>query len=283
MKSFLAVLLFFSVHSFAQQVPLTGFYWNNYSFYNPAMGGVAFKHEANTLYRSQWDKVNGAPNSLFVNYGTNLADRHGVGFNYLYETIGNSNIHLVKANYNYQLKLDEERKLALGTAITYQHLSWINEWNPPQSGNDPSLPTPTSRSVGLDLGAAYFGEDLVAGISITQLPLVRDNSYSLQPHVYGNLRYQLNISAQPHSIVFETQARTDFITYSQDFNVGFNWKKLLEAGIGYRTSDAIMMSLTGIIAKNYRVGYMYEHTINKLSNISRGTHEVFVGFRIPSK
>ena len=68
--------------------------------------------------------------------------------------------------------------------------------------------------------------------------------------------------------------------YSQDVNVGYSFNDLIEAGVGYRLSDAILMNITGTFAKKFRVAYQYELTINKLESVSRGTHEIALGIRM---
>jgi type IX secretion system PorP/SprF family membrane protein len=283
MKYLLILSLFISFNGISQQDPLTSFFWNNYSFFNPAMSGVKHKHEANVTWRNQWDFVNGAPNTLFVNYGINLAEKHGIGVNYLFDAIGFSRANQVKVNYNYQLKLDESRKLVFGTAACLNTISMSPSWVPPTTSNDPSLPASYSDIVvNLDLGIAYYGERLIAGISSTQIPLTTDSGpYNRAPHMFGTVRYEIPVAGSS-GILLRTQMRTDFVKYSQDFNIGYNWKNLLEGGIGYRTSDAIIFNLTGIITKNYRVGYSYDFTINALSNISQGSHEITLGMRLPT-
>lgn len=284
MKLILIIFILSYSVAFGQQEPLSGMYWNNYSYYNPAMSGVQSKHEGNVLWRNQWEKVNGAPNTLFANYGTNLNQTHGLGVNYVYETIGFSKINRAKANYNYQLKLNEEHKLVLGTAVSFTHSSWQYDWISPNSTIDPSIPNASERDFNVDLGIAYFGKNLIAGLSATQLPFYKNsNQFNYTPHIFGNLRYQLYLTPQPSYIIMETKVRTDFVKYSQDFNMGYHYRNILEVGLGYRTSDAFLVNLTGIIASNYRVSYQYEHTVNKLSSISRGTHEIALGLRIKSK
>ena len=261
-------------------------YWNNYSYFNPAMGGVSNKHEANVTYRNQWDKVNGAPNSLFANYGLNLADKHGITVNYLHDAIGFTRTNQVKINYNYQLKLKEEQKLVFGTGVGYHKVGMDPSWIPPTTTNDPSLPQAFSQSFyTADLGIAYYGKSITAGLSAIHVPLQGNTSngitYFVRPHYYGNFRYEVDVLSSS-MLIFETQMRTDLVKYSQDFNVGFNYNNIVEAGIGFRTSDAVLVNLTGIIKKNYRIGYSYGITINKLSSISRGTHEIAIGLRIPN-
>lgn len=287
MKFIPIFLILLSSGSFAQQEPITGMYWNNYSYYNPAMSGVKYRHEGNVIWRNQWDQVNGAPNNLFVNYAMNVADRHGVGINYMYGTIGFTRINQVKVNYNYQVKLGEDRTLVVGTAIGYQHLEFTDAWIPPTNAPDLSLPMSKTYSVNADMGVSYYGEKLMAGIGVTQLTLMNDplnSGYTLNyptlPHLFGNLRYELGLSPHNNHFILETKFRTDFVKYSQEFNVGCSFNDLVEAGVGYRLSDAILINITGTFAKKFRIGYLYEITTNKLASVSRGSHEIALGVRI---
>ncbi|PHR35617.1 MAG: hypothetical protein COA38_01835 [Fluviicola sp.] len=296
MKHLLSICILLSFSAFGQQEPISGMYWNNYSYFNPAMSGVNQKYEGNVTYRSQWDRVNGAPTTLFANYGMNLADKHGLGVNYVSETIGFTRSHRIKLNYNYQLKLDETRKLVFGTAFSFQDFDISPTWTPPTTSHDPSLPVGfKSQNYAVDLGISYYGKNLIAGVSATQIPSNSNNSgnssnsvtpaipesYSNRTHLFGNIRYHLRFLNQNY-LILESQLRTDFVRYSQDFNVGYNWKNILEAGIGYRTSDAVIVNLTGIIAKKYRIGYSYGYSLNKLSSVSQGSHEIAIGLRIPN-
>ncbi len=222
-----------------------------------------------------------------MNYATKLADKHGLGLNYMYETIGFNRRNEVKVNYNYQLKLDEDRTLAVGTAIGFQHLQFVYEVNPPTTDPDYLLPPPRINTVNADLGVSYYGENLIAGIGLTQLNLINHQpnststvNYNTAPHLFGNFRYELGLEPDPGYFILETKFRTDFVKYSQDFNAGYSFNDLIEAGVGYRLSDAILINITGTFAKKFRVAYQYELTINKLESISRGTHEIALGVRI---
>ena len=52
----------------AQQAPNSTQFWNTLLNNNPAVAGLQYRHAANVLYHNQWDAVNGAPTTLFVNY-----------------------------------------------------------------------------------------------------------------------------------------------------------------------------------------------------------------------
>ena len=73
--------------------------------------------------------------------------------------------------------------------------------------------------------------------------------------------------------------RTDLIKFSADFNTryiyDFGNSKQGYAGLTVRTSDAVALMLGYTPLDNLTVGYSYDLTVNKLSSISRGSHEIF--------
>ena len=81
--------------------------------------------------------------------------------------------------------------------------------------------------------------------------------------------------------------RTDLIKFSMDINARyvktFANNKSGYGGLTIRTSDAVAFMFGYVpiqdLKQNLQVGYSYDLTLfNKLSNISRGTHEIFVKY-----
>ncbi len=278
MKFLLPLSLLLVFGAFAQDEPVNDMYWNSYSYFNPAMSGVNHKIEGNVMYRTQWDEEPGASTTLFSNYGMNIGEKHGLGLNYVRESFNYIERNRLKLNYNYQFGLKEGRKLAVGSAIGF----YQSEWSPPWKCMFCLPFYTTNKVVQLDLGAAYYGKNIIAGIGVTQIPIYKnvehlDNSL----HLTGNLRYEGSVFSVP-TFIFETRFQTDFVRYRQDFNVGYKIKQFLEVGVGYRTSDAALVNLTGIINERYRIGYSYAMPIDELNTQSRGTHEIVIGLRLPN-
>jgi cysteine desulfurase/selenocysteine lyase len=76
--------------------------------------------------------------------------------------------------------------------------------------------------------------------------------------------------------------RTDFVKFSADINARYIYTlqddKQVYGGLTYRTSDAIALMAGYTPINNLTVGYSYDLTVNKLSNISRGSHELVVKY-----
>ena len=72
--------------------------------------------------------------------------------------------------------------------------------------------------------------------------------------------------------------RTDLVKVSADINARYLWKDIAYGGLTYRTSDAIAIMLGYSPIKNLTVGYSYDISVNKLSSVSRGSHEIMVKY-----
>ena len=98
----------------------------------------------------------------------------------------------------------------------------------------------------------------------------------------------LGISGGPIDIDANVLVRTDLIKVSSDINVRAIWNNMAYGGLTYRTSDAVAVMLGAQPFKimnnintpldHFIVGYSYDISINKLSSISRGSHEILLKY-----
>jgi len=292
MKSILVLITLTSVFSlFAQQDPLSTQFWNNYALTNPATSGLQYDHHATVNYRSQWDRVNGAPWYISANYGTKVAGHHGLGITYMYDRIGFSTTQGVNLNYNYQFTLgadEKDRTLSVGVGVGFRCFSVRSGWIPPSTYNDASLPGDfLDVKPNLNAGLAYKDKGLLVGIGTTHLTSSRFSDgaiiYKDALHYYAMGSYTFRLgSSKNFELIPRVQLRTDAVFFSGDVNLEAAWiikgKQRLWFGTSYRTSDAVCAMVGIDVMKRYRIGYSYDYTINKLSAISRGSHEIVLAF-----
>ena len=93
----------------AQQDKLiTHFIYDKMSF-NPGKTGMGLSNTicATTIYRNQWDKVNGAPNSAVLNIEADLSRFFpgGIGIAIYHDAIGFNRQNNVNLNYSYPIKI----------------------------------------------------------------------------------------------------------------------------------------------------------------------------------
>ena len=276
----------FILHS-QQDLLLTQF-WNNYSFINPATCAMDYKHHVVIHYRNQWDGVNGAPNSLLGNYNYELNRNHGIGINYMYETIGNDKVNIGVLNYNYRFHFSDSLKhfLSIGAGIGVgNRLIDNSKFIPPTVDLDPLLVKSGTTYPKLNFGLAYQYKQFLVGLSSTQITeafLARSKSgYAFHParHYYFVTSYDFQI-APNFSLKPQVLVRTDAIKISTDVNLLATLYKNYSLGVTYRTVDAIAFIAQVDIVGRFRVGYSYDITTNTLKGISKGSHEIVLGFQL---
>lgn len=272
---------------------LTHFMYDRMSI-NPGETGLDDGICATSIYRNQWDKVNGAPNSAVLNVAANMNRFFpgGLGLSFYHDAIGFSRQNNLLLNYSYPINLGNIGVLGAGIGVGMMSYSMNPAWIPPQTLNDPSLPGNDFSAISLDLNFGLYlkGRNYYAGLSSTHLSEsemlgsatgIGVAGYSTARHYYLMGGYKLpNIASG--ALDFNLMMRTDLVKYSVDINSRYFFKKDSKefgyVGLTYRTSDAIGIMLGYNAFKNFTCGYSYDITVNKLSSISRGSHEFFVRY-----
>ena len=143
---------------------------------NPGKTGMGMENNqlcATSIYRNQWDKVNGAPNSAVLNVEANLSRflPGGIGITLYHDAIGFARQNNLALNYSYH---QEIRKLGgtlgLGLGVGILNYGMNPEWVPPTSTQDGSLPTSfAATNLDVNFGAYFDTGDWFVGVSSTHL------------------------------------------------------------------------------------------------------------------
>ena len=281
-----------------QEKLLTHFMYDKMSV-NPGETGIDEGICATSIYRNQWDKVNGAPNSGLVNVEANLTRFFpgGVGISFYHDAIGFSRYNNVVLNYSYPLEIPGAGTLGIGVGVGITNFGMSPEWEPPVTMNDNTLPTGfADTKLDANFGLYFKGDQgYYVGLSSTHLPASTFESNDATPITYNSARhywvmggYQYPQPIGPGKIETNFLLRTDLVKASADINFRYNWQNMAYGGLTYRTSDAIGIMVGAQPLKimnndtspldNFVVGYAYDVNINKLSNVSRGSHEILLKY-----
>ncbi len=264
----------------AQQEPIFTQVDNTYNFFNPASSGLNYQIQTTALARTQWDKVNGAPESQLINYSMKLKPLHGgIGINYLHETIGFTTYNRVKLNYAYHLAEFQGGELSIGLSAGINNLKITPTWTPPTSATDPTLPVSSyDTRFTSDLGLMYKNEKMSVGLSVTQLNRARYSSgYRDELHTFAYADYLFSLSSE-WKLKPQVMISTDFTQVSTVMNVIAILKNKFQFGAGYRSYESIGAMIGWDIFEKYRIRYSYDLSIHSLSSISKGSHEICIGF-----
>ena len=193
-------------------------------------------------------------------------------------------------NVTFPLEIPGAGKLGIGIGAGIVNFGMTPEWVPPTNGFDPTLPSAyAATSLDLNFGLYFKGtQDYYVGISSTHLSESRLGSagsaftasdYNTARHYYimGGKTFRSFLGSDGD---IETNAlfRTDFVKASVDINARYLWNNLLYGGLTYRTSDAIAIMVGGHPIQNLTIGYSYDITTNKLSSVSKGSHEILLKY-----
>lgn len=302
----LSTLVLASAGVFGQQdMALTHFIYNKMTF-NPGAAGMEDGICGTLLYRNQWDRVNGAPNSAVFNAEANLESiiPAGVGVAFSHDAIGFNRQNTLLLNYSHHQVVGTSGTLGIGVGLGILNFGSSPTWVPPNTLLDPLLPA-SSSATAFDVNAGLYWKGNVQpyyiGISATHLaaPGLEQQSamgastgtqYDVAGHYYvmGGYTFQ-QIGGSNGDLDIQAMMRTDLVKYSVDLNARYIFNKMLYGGLTYRSSDAIAV-MAGFmrelpdpknprrVGSSFIAGYSYDLTINQLSNVSRGTHELLVKY-----
>ena len=290
------MLILCSLSLTAQQDKLiTHFIYDKMSL-NPGKTGMGLSNAicASSIYRNQWDKVNGAPNSAVLNIEADLSRFFpgGIGIALYHDAIGFARQNNLALNYSYPLTIGNIGTLGLGVGVGIINYGMNPEWVPPTTNPDNSLPTSfAATNLDVNFGAYFNGKDFYVGLSSTHLTqsLLKQQDQAGFDQTYQTARHYYLMGGKKFADILggtidaQVLMRTDLVKFSADINAryiyDFGNSKLGYAGMTVRTTDAIAFMFGYTPIENLTVGYSYDLTLfNKLSNISRGSHEILVKY-----
>ena len=286
------LLLMVSFSTVAQQDKLiTHFIYDKMSI-NPGKTGLGLYNSicATSIYRNQWDKVNGAPNSAVLNVEADLSRFFpgGIGLSLYHDAIGFAVQNNLAVNYSYPITIGNLGTLGIGIGVGIMNYGLKPDWVPPSTTQDPDLPDEfAATNLDLNFGAYLNGKNFYVGLSSTHLTesLLADQDASGIGPSYQTARHYYLMGGKKFKKMFggtidaQVLMRTDLVKFSADFNAryiyDFGNSKIGYGGLTVRTSDAVAMMFGYTPMSNLTVGYSYDITVNKLASISRGSHEIF--------
>jgi type IX secretion system PorP/SprF family membrane protein len=284
--SFVVFVLLVTV-SYGQQEPLLTNYMFNKLSYNPAATGLDDGISANLIYRNQWDKVVGAPNTTIFNIDANLNKVFygSYGLTFMNDVIGNFKQNNLLFNFSAPLQVGESGMLNVGLGLGFVSLSLDPNWiTPSGSLADPTLPKGGSGSnVYANFGLIWKSfKGYYAGFSSSYLntPEIRNINLHFVRHYFFMAGHRFrNLVGPNRDIECQTLVRTELIKTSADLNLKYYHQNLFYAGFTYRTFESVALLAGFYPIKNLTLGYSYDMTINGLNPVSNGTHEIVARYR----
>lgn len=248
---------------------------------NPGSTGLEQGICGTLMYRNQWDKVNGAPNTAVFNVEANMSRwlPINLGLSFYHDAIGFNRQNNLLLNIAYPIQIGQGN-LSIGIGVGMVNLGMSPDWIPPTNAVDNSLPGSIAQT-NVDLNAGIYYREKngrwFAGIASSHLPesKLQKVDYKTTRHynILGGYKFQ-DLFGQNRSLDIQALIQTDFVKATGEINVRYLHDKWFYAGLTYRVVDAVAIMVGIIPIKNFVIGYSYDISTNKLSNISRGSHEI---------
>ncbi|REG89519.1 PorP/SprF family type IX secretion system membrane protein [Winogradskyella sediminis] len=283
--SIIAVLLFaFQMHG--QQDPQYTQYMYNMNIMNPAYAGSRENLSFGLLYRNQWSKIDGGPETgTFFGHapiGSNL----GLGVSIIADQIGPVKETNTYVDLSYTLQLGGEHRLAFGVkaGATFHDIglnSGVNvvDDTDPFFAQDVNTTTPN-----IGAGFFYYTNKYYVSLSVPNLlssvHLDADGykigSETQHYFLTGGYVFDLspNTELKPSVMVKSAfDAPTSF-----DVNVNARFYKKFEIGASYRLDDSFSGLVNFAISPSVRIGYAYDAISSDIKAYAPASHEVILLF-----
>ncbi|SKC06076.1 type IX secretion system membrane protein, PorP/SprF family [Sphingobacterium nematocida] len=296
-----------------QNIQFTQYIFNSISI-NPGYTGYKEEWFGQMGLRSQWAGWDGAPKTgtISVDGVIDQDKRHGVGLQVTADQLGAQAATSVYANYALRLQLDrrDENRLALGIAAGVTQYSLDGNKLKYHDQGDVVVPEGKISTWRPDvrLGVYYSNPKWYAGVSVQDLfsnsnsgedfQFNQNSLESLYRKVHGYfiagmlVELDRGLMLRPSILI-----KDDFKgPTSMDLNAMFIFNDKFWIGAGYRTRAKIfnreyvsnsasklssLNSISGVaqfyVSPKFRIGYSYDHMLNRMSGMQNGTHEVTLG------
>jgi type IX secretion system PorP/SprF family membrane protein len=220
----------------------------------------------------------------------------GVGFTMLNDRTGPLNRFAMYGTYAYHVGISNTTSLSGGISVGITNMSLdaskLNFGNttvdPAVSGSGVINQIKPDISAGLWLYSKNYFLGIAAQQIIPQQVTFSDNTVSLQqgkllPHIFVSAGYRMQIS---EDFSFLPSALIRYVTplpVGFDINGKLQYQDLLWVGGSYRYQDGFAAMLGLNVNRNINIGYSYDVQTSNLNTVSRGTHEILIGFLIGNK
>lgn len=277
------LLLAFQMHG--QQDPQYTQYMYNMNIINPAYAGSKENLSFGLLYRNQWSKIDGGPETGTFFGHAPIGNNLGLGLSVIADQIGPVKETNTYVDLSYTLQLGGEHRLAFGVkaGATFHDigLAGIDVVDP----TDPFLSQDINEvTPNIGAGFFYYTDKYYVSLSVPNLLSsvhLDDNGLKIgseTQHYFFTGGYVFDLSENTElKPSFMVKSAFDAPT-SFDVNVNARFYKKFEIGASYRLDDSFSGLVNFALTPSLRVGYAYDFISSDIKEYAPASHEVFLLF-----
>ncbi len=221
---------------------------------------------------------------------------HGVGFTVINDKTGPLNRFAAYGTYAYHIGLSPRTNLSAGVSAGFTNISLdAAKLDFGSITVDPAVAgsgTLNRLKPDISAGLWLYSKDFFLGFSAQQIIpqniSFSDNRVSLTggklvPHLFLNGGYRMQLS---EDVTFLPSALIRYVSplpLGVDVNAKFQYQDILWLGASYRHKDGFAAMAGVNLNHSINIGYSYDIQTSKLNTVSKGTHEILIGFLLGNK
>lgn len=220
----------------------------------------------------------------------------GVGFTILNDKTGPLNRFAMYGTYAYHQPLSPTTTLSAGVSLGITNMSLdASKLNFGGTTVDPAVGSSTvinrikpDISAGLWLYSKNYFLGVAAQQIVPQNVAFSDNTVYVQngkllPHLFFSAGYRMQLSDDISFLPSTLFRYISPLPLGVDINAKFQYQDLIWAGASYRYQDGFAAMAGLNINRNINIGYSYDVQTSNLNTVSKGTHEILIGFLIGNR
>ncbi|MFD2604598.1 type IX secretion system membrane protein PorP/SprF [Euzebyella marina] len=284
----LAFAMLASAAFYGQQDPQYTQYQYNPLTVNAGYAGSRGHLTMLSLYRSQWQGIEGSPQTITFGIDTPVGKFDGLGLSVIQDELGPSTETYIDGNYAHQLVINRKgHRLGLGlkAGIRLFSLDFSKGIRRDQDDNvfNENVNGKVLPSIGA--GAFYYSDKAYFGLSVPNLfpsehydrEIERKSDEEMHINLIAGYVFDVNESLKFKPSIFAKQVIGAPV--SIDVSGNFLIYEKLNLGVNYRWDDSVAGIFGLQISPQLNFGYAYDYSISDLNNYNSGTHEIFLRYQ----
>lgn len=302
MRFFTLILLFASLKTAAQQLPQYSLYMLNQFGWNPARAGSENSLSVTGIWRSQWNGLEGAPQTQQVNAHLPLnALRSGLGLVLENDATGPQRTTGGQFAWTYRLETRRGTLISAGLSGGFSQFTLDGSLLRTPDGiyTDPALPNhhdptlPTGRE---SAGAPVFGAGLYIMPRKLEIGLAAQQILEPRWAFAQNLTVQArrtfsSMIARPFELTDDLVLKpsifikTDLAEWQMEISAMGQLRENWLGGLSFRgfaakNRDALVFFVGTKLNERTRVAYAFDWSISALGQANRGSHELLLNYNL---
>ena len=274
--------------SLAQQLPQYSQWTSHQLALNPAHAGIKKCIDVHALYRNQWVGMSDSPTSGFFTASIPLktkqnklfTPRHGLALRFEGDKAGMFNTNRLNLGYAAHFNFTTETRLSLGVFAGVFNFGFDHSRATTLVPDEAVMREVSIVRPDAHFGAWWNGKNYYLGLMVNQLlPMnlgVGSSQFRFHSAINGGFKWAVNddFAILPHAIL-----RMPIVSkMNADVLVNFDYRNQVNLGVGYRTTDAVLLIAGFKINQQFSLNYSFDLNVSGLSHVSKHTHEIGISF-----